>query len=262
MLSPNLVPPDWVPVLPDGKKILIVGASGGIGRALVQMIGMSDVKIGAHFATTDEQLKALNIQNASIHFFKKEFKQASDCDELVDEFSAWAGGIDSVVILAGGIRKGDHFMNLSSEEWESDIFLNLSIPFYLSRAGLKRIRDHGKGGRIILTGTESALHGGSAVSFPYAIAKAGTECMVKGLAREGAKDNILVNGIRPGFIASGFHERWHHRNKKEMKERADLVPLKRGGTPEEASALMTYLLSEWANFITGQMFAITGGDWL
>ena len=112
------------------------------------------------------------------------------------------------------------------------------------------------------TGTGSALHGGSAQSFPYAIAKRGTECMIQGLAREGAPENILVNGVRLGFISSEFHERWHEKTEDDLKARADLVPLKRAGDPDEAAALMIYLLSGWSSFITGQMFPLTGGDWL
>jgi NAD(P)-dependent dehydrogenase (short-subunit alcohol dehydrogenase family) len=82
------------------------------------------------------------------------------------------------------------------------------------------------------------------------------------LAREGAADGILVNGVRLGFIASGFHERWHGKSEDDMKERAEMVPLKRGGHPDEAAPLMIYLLSGWAQFITGQMIPLTGGDWL
>ncbi|MBT6361404.1 MAG: SDR family oxidoreductase, partial [Rhodospirillaceae bacterium] len=99
-------------------------------------------------------------------------------------------------------------------------------------------------------------------SFPYAIAKRGTEALVQGLAREGAPHDILVNGLRFGFITSGFHERWHEKTEDDLTERANLVPLKRGGHPDEAAALMIYLLSGWARFITGQMIPLTGGDWL
>ena len=124
------------------------------------------------------------------------------------------------------------------------------------------MKQQGRGGRIVLNGTESALHGGSAQSLPYAVAKRGTECLVQGLAREGAPENILVNGVRLGYISSGFHERWHERSEGDMANRAALVPLKRGGLPEEVAALIIYLLSGWASFITGQMLPITGGDWL
>ena len=85
---------------------------------------------------------------------------------------------------------------------------------------------------------------------------------VQGLAREGAPHKILVNGVRMGYIKSGFHERWHNKTKKELEARAALVPLKRGGDPNEAAAMITYLLSEYGKFITGQMIPLTGGDWL
>ena len=97
---------------------------------------------------------------------------------------------------------------------------------------------------------------------PYAMTKLATECMVQGMARDGAPDGILVNGVRFGYITSGFHQRWSGRDASFMEERAKLVPLKRGGDPAEAAALVCYLLSDWAGFITGQMFALTGGDWL
>ena len=151
---------------------------------------------------------------------------------------------------------------MPEKNWEEDIDVNLNQPFYLARAAMAHMKGQDKGGRILLTGTESALHGGSPMSFPYAIAKSGTECLVHGMAREGAPHNILVNGLRFGYIESGFHQRWHKRSQSDMSERATLVPLKRGGHPDEAAALMVYLLSGWSQFITGQMIPLTGGDWL
>ena len=68
--------------------------------------------------------------------------------------------------------------------------------------------------------------------------------------------------MRLGYIASGFHQRWSGRDEKQMTERAQLVPLKRGGDPQEAAALIVFLLSGWSRFMTGQMVALTGGDWL
>ena len=140
--------------------------------------------------------------------------------------------------------------------------VNLNQPFYRARAAMAHLKKQGNGGRILLTGTESALHGGSAQSFPYAIAKRGTECMVQELAREGAPDGILVNCLRFGFIMSGFHQRWHAKTDEDLEKRAQMVPLKRGGDPDEAAAWMICLLSGWAGFITGQMIPLTGGDWL
>jgi len=72
----------------------------------------------------------------------------------------------------------------------------------------------------------------------------------------------LVNGIRAGFIKTGFHERWQGKTEQDIKKRAEMIPLQRAGEPEEAAALIIYLLSGWSGFITGQMLSITGGDWL
>ena len=250
--------PDWTPTVNPGARILVTGASGGLGRALVDMLlEGSDCVIGAHGAqgrhpSEDERVIHLN----------KAFESENDCTALVGEFMDQAGGIDALVVLSGGIHFSGHWKDMPADDWERDMDVNLNQPFYLARAAMAEMQKQDTGGRILLTGTESALHGGSAQSFPYAVAKRGTECMVQGLAREGAPGGILVNGVRLGFITSGFHERWHGKTEQDLAERADMVPLKRGGDPEEAAALMVYLLSGWAGFITGQMIPLTGGDWL
>jgi 3-oxoacyl-[acyl-carrier protein] reductase len=251
--------PDWVPQLPPGTRILIVGASGGLGHALVDMLlaGTPDCVIGAHGAS-----KGVERDDPRLIQLRCRLEGDEDCRAVVDEFATNAGGIDALVHLAGAIHFSGHWKDMPEADWQRDMAVNLDQPFFLARAAMERMKAQGNGGRILLNGTESALHGGSAMSFPYAVAKRGTECMVQGLAREGAPHGILVNGIRLGYITSGFHQRWHDRTSEQMAERATLVPLKRGGHPDEAAAMMIYLLSDWAGFITGQMMALTGGDWL
>jgi len=250
--------PDWTPRVADGMRILVTGATGGLGRALVKMLSQgSDCIIGAHggtdkFESTDHVIIPLQAC----------FEDEADCVALVQEFVDRADGIDGIVVLSGAIRFSGHWDEMSGDDWRQEIDINLNHPAFLARAALRHMRVQGTGGRILLTGTESALHGGSPTSFPYAVAKRGTEAMVQGLAREGAPDGILVNGVRLGYVASGFHQRWHNRTQEQMAERADLIPLKRGGDPDEAAALMIYLLSGWGAFITGQMIPLTGGDWL
>ena len=116
------------------------------------------------------------------------------------------------------------------------------------------------GGKIILFSTESALHSANPTSLGYGVAKAGIECLTKALAKEGAQNNILVNCIRPGFINSGFHERWQGKTQEDLNKRIEYIPLKKAGTPGEVSAMIAYLLSDWGNFITGQSIGITGGN--
>jgi len=254
----NFERPDSNPSLDSIRRILVTGASGGLGTALIEMIlGNSPLIIGAH----GRSIKAIKT-NDKIIPIEKELETGADCESVVQTFIEKAGGIDALVVLSGGIHFSGHWKDMPESAWNDDISLNLNMPFFLSKAAMKEMYHQGNGGRIILTGTESALHGGSATSFPYAIAKRATECMVQGLAREGAPQGILVNGVRLGYIKSGFHQRWHSRTEEEMQNRAELVPLKRGGHPDEAAALIVYLLSGWTQFITGQMIPLTGGDWL
>tara|TARA_R110000787_G_scaffold89306_1_gene189132 strand:- start:1059 stop:1829 length:771 start_codon:yes stop_codon:yes gene_type:complete len=250
--------PDWSPTVDPGMRILITGASGGLGRALVDMLLQGpDCRIGAHGAS-----KRHPSNDPRIVHLTKAFNGANDCEALVNEFVAEVGGIDALVVLSGGIHFSGHWKDMPEADWARDMDVNLNQPFFLARAAMAAMQGNPSGGRILLTGTESAIHGGSAMSFPYAIAKRGTECMVEGLAREGAPAGVLVNGLRFGYIDSGFHGRWHAKTDADMKARAELVPLKRPGHVDEAAALMTFLLSGWAQFITGQMIPLTGGDWL
>lgn len=253
------IKPGWVPKVEDGSRILVVGASGGLGGALVQMLldGSDDITVGAHGASKD-----CRYDDSRVVSLRRAFDQPSDCAALVEEFAQRAGGIDALVCLSGGIHFSGHWKDMPAELWQKDMDVNLNQPFFLARAAMEIMQGQQGGGRILLNGTESALHGGSALSFPYAIAKRGTECLVQGLAREGAPSGVLVNGIRLGYIQSGFHQRWHDKTPEDMAERAKLVPLKRGGAPEEAAALMIWLIGPWSQFVTGQMFALTGGDWL
>jgi 3-oxoacyl-[acyl-carrier protein] reductase len=250
--------PNWVPQLEKHQRILVTGASGGIGQALIAMLQEgSDCILGFHACTA-----TIPTATDSLIPLQKQLNSEADCQNLIDQFVSQAQGIDGLVVLVGGISNSTHWRNLSSDEWRRDLTLNLDIPFFLARIAMQYMMQQNRSGSIILYGTESALHGGSPTAFPYAVAKRGIECLVQGLAREGAEYNITVNGIRPGFIASGFHQRWQGKNDNDLQKRAEMVPLKRAGTPEEVAALTIYLLSGWSRFITGQMFAITGGDWL
>jgi len=252
--------PDWYPHLVKDSKILVVGASGGMGCALLEMVKKGPACIvGAH-RCTGKPVEQVSADAHKIIDLQSDLKTDQDCQDLVEKFVDEAGGITGLVVLCGGISRAVHWRELTDKEWTDDINLNLNIPFFLARVGMKFMED--KGGQIVLTGTESALHGGSSTSLPYGVAKSGIECLVPGLAREGAKNKILVNGIRAGFIKTGFHERWQGKTEQDIKKRVEMIPLQRAGEPEEAAALIIYLLSGWSGFITGQMLSITGGDWL
>ncbi len=250
--------PGWLPRVLDEMRILIIGGSGGLGKALIKMLldGSQSI-VGAHGATQD-----VEADDERVISIRRVIQSEADCNAVVNAFVEKSGGLDAIDVRSGGIKFSGPWQDMPESDWCADIDVNLSYPFFLARAAMKWMKAQGCGGRIVLNGTESALHGGSAMSSPYAVAKRGTECLVQGLARDGAPNQILVNGVRLGCIQSGFHERWHKRTKSEMAQRIDLIPLRRAGHPDEVAALIVYLLSDWAGFITGQMIPLTGGDWL
>lgn len=172
----------------------------------------------------------------------------------------WSGGIDCLVQLSGNIKRSAHWEYLTEKDWVCDLSMNLIMPFFLAQRVIKYMKD--TGGRIIFTSTASASHGGGTTSLAYGIAKAGVECMVKRLARDSAKYNILVNAIAPGFILTKFHTEKMKRSQKKLQERIKLIPLNREGTPEEVANTIMFLLSENASYITGQIIEVSGGEWL
>ena len=118
-----------------------------------------------------------------------------------------------------------------------------------------------KGGKIVLTSTSSALHGGGENSLAYGISKSGIISLTKALARFGAKNNIIANAIAPGFIATRFHTKVMLRSKKQLKERLKFIKLNTQGKPQDITKLIMFLLFE-NNFITGEAISIDGGDWI
>lgn len=234
-------------------RVLVVGASGGIGRAVVAaLLKAGASKVGAHH----NRGKALPA-SARAKAFKADLSRAEAAAGLVADFSKWAGGIDALVVLSGGATPALS-AKVTPEEWRADLELNLTTPFFLAREAMKRMR---AGGRVVLCSTASAAHGGGPDTLAYGAAKAALECVVKGLARDGAPRGIRVNAVAPGFIKTGFHERLG-RSAERVAARAKLVPMGRAGTAAEAAAAVLFLASPASSYVTGHCLAVSGGDYL
>ena len=252
--------------LQAGRRILVVGASGSIGAAVVELLVQHGAVVGAHYHQRREPLEQLikrgRLGERQIRLYAAELSSQQRCHALVDQFVEWAGGIDGLVQLSGTISQPRPWDEVPEPEWVADLAVNLSGPFFLAQRAMHYMKTQPTGGRIILTSTASAQHGGGSTSMAYGVAKAGIECLAKGLAREGAPHRILVNVVAPGFIESSFHTERMRRTDEQLAQRAALVPLKRAGTPQEVARVVIFLLSSGADYMTGQCLAVRGGDWL
>ena len=245
------------------KKILILGASSDMGLALLDRLNLSKFIVGAHCHNGKKRIInhiKSNNRKVKIKIIKKNLENQKNSHSLVNEFIKWSGGIDILVQLCGNVSSPISWQKLKEKDWNKDIAINLGGPFYV----IQRVFEHMKkrGGKIVLMSTASAKHGGGYQTMAYGIAKAGLEALTKGVAREGAKYNILVNAIAPGLINTRFHKEKLGRNSAEMKKRANLSKLKRIGEPKEIAMIIDHLISDEVNYTTGEVISISGGDWI
>ena len=245
------------------EKIFILGASGDFGIDLLKSIlKKKDCIIGLHCYSGRLRLNNLLLEIKSknqIKIFQSNLDSQKKCHLLVKNFLSWSGGVNKFVQLNGNVSKIKTWTKLNQKDFEKDISVNLSSVFYISQKIFENMKK--KGGKIILTSTSSALHGGGETSLAYGISKSGIISLAKALARFGAKNNIIANAIAPGFINSKFHTKVMKKNKKQLKERLKFIKLNRAGKPEDVTKLIMFLLFE-NDYTTGEVISIDGGDWI
>ncbi len=244
----------------EDKKVLVTGASGGIGRAIAVDAAKAGYYVICHYCgsqakaeETLNQIKAAGGQGELIQF---DVSNRDDCKAKLDELTAKHGVLWGVVNNAG-ITRDNTFAALSGEDWDKvihtnlDSFYNVLNPLIMPMASRKNKR----GGRIITISSVSGVNGNRGQT-NYSAAKAGIIGATKALAVELAGRGITVNAVAPGVIET------------EMTKAIDpavyeiimsTIPMKRAGQPEEIASAVTYLLSEGAAYITRQVIEIDGG---
>ena len=245
------------------ERIFILGASSDFGISLLKSIlKKKNCTIGLHCLSGKPRLETLLSKIKSknkIKIFRSKINSQKQCHALMKNFFSWAGGIDKFIQLNGNVSKVKIWTKLNQKDFEKDIAINLSSVFYISQKIFENMKK--KGGKIILTSTSSAMHGGGETSLAYGISKSGIISLTKALARFGSKNNIIVNAIAPGFIKTRFHTKVMKRNKNQLRERLKFVKLNRAGSTEDITNLIMYLLFK-NNYTTGEVIPIDGGDWI
>ena len=243
---------------PAWSHCLVVGGGGGLGSEITTRL--SGVRAGR--VSVSRRDSSLDLNEPVDSAFNADLETAIDCSKLISTVVERSGPIDALVVAIGAVHEYTHFSEISEEGWAKDLWVNLGAPFFLARAAMMSMKESGKGGRIVLFSTESARHGSGDYAIAYGAAKAGIEVAVRVLAKDGARDSILVNAISPGFIQSGFHERWQHKTESDVAQRVERIPMGRAGTVTEVAGVVEFLLSRESGFITGTSISVTGGDWL
>lgn len=235
--------------------ILITGATGGIGRCLFEHIRDKHEGRIIALGQSPEKLERLGDGVVTRVTDLSEPAEISSLSEFLGKFD-----IGYFFQLHGNANPADRIFGFSDESASQLLEVNLfSIIRILEMLlpGMERRRF----GRIVLTSTASAVHGGGRDSFTYGLSKAGVEYLVKHVAKHYAADGVLANAVAPGFISTGFHEQRMNKNADDVEKRGKSVRVGYSGRPEDVAALMMSLA--WNNnFVTGQIVTVDGGDFL
>ena len=237
------------------KKILITGATGGIGDELVKKF----LNLGGNIVATGTKVEKLDIikkkyPNVKIQRF--DISEHSRIEEFIDNVALDLGGLD-VLINNAGINKDNLSVRMKDEEWKSVIDVNLTSTFLLCKYSIK-IMLKNKFGRIVNI-TSIVGHSGNQGQANYAASKAGIIGMSKSLAIEYAKKNITVNCVSPGFIVSDMTMNIAEKFKLYLTSR---IPMGKLGTGEDVSNCVAFLSSESASYITGETIHVNGGMYM
>ncbi|MGE0445125.1 MAG: SDR family NAD(P)-dependent oxidoreductase [Vicinamibacterales bacterium] len=238
----------------------MTGASSGIGRATATLLGRAGALVGVHCHThvAAAQAVAADIERTGGRacVLDADVTDPAARQNLIPRMLDALGGLDALVNNAGGIPNARSLDDLTEADWDAALELNLTAPFFLSQAAFAHMRENG-GGKIVNVTSVGVHYAGSATTMHYSAAKAALELVTRALARSGAPHGILVNAVRPGFIDTPLHQ---HLSAEARQRRLQMVPLKRAGTPADVGRMILYLLSSGADFVTGQIIGVTGGD--
>ena len=238
------------------KYALITGASRGLGKAIALRLAADGFAVVINYRSNQEAaedvLKQIQEAGGSGELLPFDVSDPNAIDKALETWSeSHPEDYVSVLVNNAGIRQDNLMVFMQEEQWNQVIDTTLNGFFYITRRLLKDMMTH-RNGRIINMASLSGLKGLPGQT-NYSAAKAALIGATKALAQEVAARKVTVNAIAPGFIATDMTKEL---DEAELKK---LIPLGRFGKPEEVAALTSFLASDEAAYITGQVVSINGG---
>jgi 2-dehydro-3-deoxy-L-rhamnonate dehydrogenase (NAD+) len=240
-----------------GRVAIVTGAARGIGFAIAERLS----RAGAHLVIADvvEVGAAAAVERlheaggkavAAVADVTSPEEVAAMVERALDAF----GKLDILVNNAGITGRDAPLWETTDDDWEKVIGLNLTATFYCCRAVVPHMRER-RSGAIVNVASISGKEGNPNM-IPYSVSKAGVICLTKALAKEVIQDGVRVNAVAPGVIETPLLEQLQPEAIEYMRSK---VPMGRMGRPEEVAAVVHFLASDDASFVTGQCYDISGG---
>lgn len=240
------------------QKVLITGASGGIGAGIAQELAKKSAHVLIHYNAKADgaaaTAKAVEELGGTSSIFQADLSDIQQIDKLVRFAIEEMGGIDVLVNNAGVVPK-KQILDMEMEEWNQTLQLNLSAPFYLAKMVAKEMINSQTAGTILNISSVYAKRASENFS-AYTASKAAINGLTSIQALEWAPYGIRVNAIAPGVTVVDRSKTILERNEKLWSAK---IPLKRFGRVEDIGKMALFLASEEASWITGEIFTVDGG---
>ena len=236
------------------KKVLITGATGGIGYSLVKKFVESGANVLGSGTNLDKLKKLQNEFKIQTEQFKLD--EHSKIDSFVETISQKLGGLD-ILVNNAGITLDNLSIRLTEENWKKVIDINMTSTFLMCKSSIKKMLKN-KNGKIINI-TSIVGHTGNLGQSNYAASKAGIVAFSKTLAIEYAKKNININCVSPGFIKTEMTDKINEDFKKILLSK---IPAGNLGTGEDVANCVVFLASDLAKYINGETIHVNGGMYM
>ena len=237
------------------KKVIITGATGGIGYSLIKIFTKQGSKVLAT-GTNEEKLKKLKNEFDSIEIDKFKLDEHQNIESFIDNAHQKLDGID-ILINNAGITIDNLSIRLTEENWKKVLDINLTATFLMCKFSIKKMLKK-KSGKIINI-TSIVGHTGNMGQANYAASKAGIVAFSKSLAIEYAKKNININCVSPGFIKTEMTNKIDDEFKKKLISK---IPSGDLGTGDDVSNCVAFLASDMADYINGETIHVNGGMYM
>ena len=240
----------------EKKNIIVTGASGGIGNAIIKKLNEAGANILAS-GTRSEKLEELKKNFEGIKILKFDISQSDKIEEFIENATSELGGSLDGIVNNAGITQDNLAIRMSLDEWQKVININLTSTFLMSKFAIKKMLKN-KSGKIVNI-TSVVGHTGNLGQANYTASKAGIVAMSKSLAIEYAKKNININCISPGFIKTAMTDKIDDKFKEVIISK---IPSARLGEPEDIANAVLFLSSEQSNYINGETLHVNGGMYM
>jgi len=237
----------------SGKCALVTGSTRGIGRAIAESLAQAGARVGVvgrDLARAEEAAAAISPEARG---FACDVSDSAAVTGLVEAAESAFGAVD-ILVNNAGLTRDNILLRLKDDDWDAVLDANLRGAFVAIRAASRGMMKR-RWGRIVNIASVVGIVGNKGQS-NYAASKAGLIGLTKSVAKEFASRNILANVVAPGFIETDMTAAMTDDAKKTLFTQ---IPLERLGTPQDVASLVTFLSSEHAGYITGQVFVVDGG---